>query len=127
MFSFTTTGSKLSTPNAAIFPSVQYFTTAFVFSMPFSETTKAVVKYCTEGNIAAFGVESFDPAVVKENLLNCSPNIAMKAIELLNTYGAERGPNGMPKFLPGINIIFGLGRETKKTYEFNMNALKKIY
>lgn len=91
------------------------------------EKTKAVVKYCTEGNIAAFGVESFDPLVVKENTLNCSPHIAMKAIKILNDLGSERGENGMPKFLPGINIIFGLGAESKKTYEYNMAAFKEIH
>jgi radical SAM superfamily enzyme with C-terminal helix-hairpin-helix motif len=99
----------------------------FVINERGIEITKAIVKYCTEGNVAAFGVESFDPVVVKENTLNCKPNIAMKAIEILNKYGSERGPNGMPKFLPGINIIFGLGHETKKTHEHNMEALKKIY
>jgi len=39
------------------------------------EITKAVVKYCSSGNIAAFGVESFDKVVVKENTLNSSPKI----------------------------------------------------
>ena len=33
----------------------------------------------------------------------------------------------MPKFLPGINIIFGLRNESKKTHEENMKWLKKIY
>lgn len=86
--------------------------------------TKAIVKYCTEGNIAAFGVESFDKVVVKQNLLNTAPLIAHKAIQIINQYGAERGPNGMHKYLPGINIIFGLLGESKKTHEANMNALQ---
>ena len=60
-------------------------------------------------------------------MLNCHPNIAMKAIEILNKYGSERGNNGMPKYLPGINLIYGLGHETKKTHEHNINALKQIY
>ena len=88
--------------------------------------TKAVVKYCTPGNIAAFGVESFDPEVVKANLLNTTPSIAMKAIKVINKYGAERGENGMHAFLPGINIIFGLIGESKKTHQRNMEALQKI-
>ena len=46
------------------------------------EITKAIVEHCTSGNIAAFGVESFDPVVVKENLLNTAPAMAMKAIEI---------------------------------------------
>tara|TARA_Y100000310_G_scaffold341787_1_gene442102 strand:- start:4685 stop:6154 length:1470 start_codon:yes stop_codon:yes gene_type:complete len=91
------------------------------------EITKAVVKYCTSGNIAAFGVESFDKVVCKENNLNSSPKIAYEAIKILNKYGSERGKDGMPKYLPGINIIFGLRGESKKTHEENITWLKKIY
>jgi len=90
------------------------------------EITKAIVKYCTEGNIAAFGVESFDKEVVKENNLNCEPEGAYDAIKVLNKYGGERGHNGMPRFLPGINLLFGLKGENKKTHEQNMKWLKKI-
>ena len=97
-----------------------------VISKEGEEITKAIVKYCTSGNIAAFGVESFDPKVVKANLLNTSPTVARKAIEIINRYGAERGKNGMHKFLPGINIIFGLLDENKETHQKNMEALQKI-
>tara|TARA_Y100000310_G_scaffold159075_1_gene158533 strand:- start:7760 stop:9211 length:1452 start_codon:yes stop_codon:yes gene_type:complete len=90
------------------------------------EITKAIVKYCTPGNIAAFGVESFDTEVVKANLLNTHPLIAMKAIKIINKYGAKRGKNGLHKFLPGINIIFGLLKETKSTQIKNMETLQKI-
>ncbi|MBS3126673.1 radical SAM protein [Candidatus Woesearchaeota archaeon] len=90
------------------------------------EITKAIVEYCTPGNIAAFGVESFDPDVVKANLLNTHPIIAMKAIRIINKYGAERGEDGLPKFLPGINIIFGLLHETKETHKKNMEALQQV-
>ncbi len=90
------------------------------------EITKAIVQYCTAGNIAAFGVESFDPEVVKANLLNTAPLMAMKAIRIINQFGAQRGDNGLPKFLPGINIIFGLLQETKQTHLKNMEALRQI-
>ncbi|MEK6809906.1 MAG: radical SAM protein [Nanoarchaeota archaeon] len=90
------------------------------------EITKAIAEYCTPGNIAAFGVESFDPIVVKENLLNTTPLMAMKAIRIINKYGAERGENGLPKFLPGINIIFGLLGETKETHKKNREALQQV-
>lgn len=98
----------------------------FVSSQKGEEITKAIVQYCTAGNIAAFGIESFDPAVTKANLLNCSAPVAMKAIESINKYGKDRGENGMPKYLPGINIIFGLADESKRTHEINMEYLKKI-
>ncbi len=91
------------------------------------EITKSIVKYCTSGNVAAFGIESFDEVVVKENTLNTSPKIAYEAIKIVNKYGAERGENGMPKYLPGINLIFGLRGESKKTHEENMKWIKKIY
>jgi radical SAM superfamily enzyme with C-terminal helix-hairpin-helix motif len=89
--------------------------------------TKAIVEYCTSGNIAAFGIESFDPVVTRANTLNCSAAVAMKAIASINKYGKERGANGMPKYLPGINIIFGLAEESKKTHEINMEYLKKCF
>lgn len=91
-----------------------------------TEKTKLIVQYCTEGNVAAFGVESFDREVIKANYLNADPESVFNAIKILNTYGAERGPNGMPKFLPGINILFGLNKENKKTHEKNMLWLKKF-
>ncbi len=90
------------------------------------DVTKAIVKYCTEGNIAAFGVESFDKEVYRENNLNCRAEEAYDAVKLLNKYGSERGANGMPRFLPGINLLFGLKGEGKKTNTENMLWLKKI-
>ncbi|MDP3734450.1 MAG: radical SAM protein [Nanoarchaeota archaeon] len=90
------------------------------------EITEAIVNYCTPGNIAAFGVESFDPDVVKANLLNTTPAIAMKAIRIINKYGAKRGANGLPCFLPGINIVFGLIDESKTSHQRNMDALQAI-
>jgi len=90
------------------------------------DKTKVIVEYCTEGNIAAFGVESFDRDVIKANNLKATPEIIYHAIEILNKYGSSRGPNGMPRFLPGINILFGLNRESKKTQDENLFWLQKI-
>ncbi|MCK5107342.1 MAG: radical SAM protein, partial [Nanoarchaeota archaeon] len=88
--------------------------------------TELIVKYCTSGNVAAFGIESFDPEVVKLNTLNTSPIVANKAIKIINEFGSERGENGMPKFLPGINLLFGLIGENKDTHKRNVDALHKI-
>ena len=96
------------------------------------EKIKLVVEYCTPGNIAAMGVESFDAEVVKKNNLNSSPETTMRAIKLINKYGGicgdekDKDYNGMQKFLPGINIIFGLIGEGKKTQEENMKYLQEI-
>lgn len=97
-----------------------------VISKTGEEITRAIVKYCTPGNVAALGIESFDPEVIKANFLNTSPETALKAISIINKYGAEKGSNGMPKFLPGINIIFGLLNESKETHQRNTEALQKI-
>ncbi|MBN2881712.1 radical SAM protein [Candidatus Woesearchaeota archaeon] len=90
------------------------------------EKTKTICKYTTEGNIAAFGVESFDDVVIKKNNLNTNPEESFEAIKIINKYGNERGSNGMPKFLPGLNLLFGLEGESKKTHEANMLWLNKI-
>jgi len=90
------------------------------------ELTKAIVEYCTPGNIAAFGVESFDPVVVKDNDLVTTAEQTYQAIKIINELGSEIGKNGMPKYLPGINIIFGLKGESKGSNAHNMNWLKKF-
>ncbi|OVE74613.1 hypothetical protein BVX95_01850 [archaeon D22] len=90
------------------------------------EITKIIVKYCTPGNIAAFGVESFDMEVIKKNQLNSTPSATMRAVEIINKYGKERGENGMSKLLPGINILFGLQGETKQTHAENMKYFSEI-
>ncbi len=90
------------------------------------DKVKLIVKYCTPGNVAAFGVESFDSKVISENNLNSDPDITLKAIRLINKYGKEIGVNGMQRFLPGINILFGLKGESKKTHEENMKYFKQI-
>ena len=90
------------------------------------EITKTLVKYCTPGNVAAFGLESADPRVIEENNLNTSPEECLKAVELLNRIGGKRGENGMPYLLPGLNFVFGLKGETKNTFELNFQFLKKL-
>ncbi|UCE73995.1 MAG: radical SAM protein [Methanomassiliicoccales archaeon] len=87
---------------------------------------KSLVKYCTSGNVLALGMESADPKVIKANNLNATPDQVMKAVSLINEFGAERGENGMPKLLPGINILCGLSGETKSTYEHNFRFLMDI-
>ena len=95
-------------------------------AMVTEEKTKTIVKHCTEGNVAAFGVESFDRDVIRSNFLNSSPEQTYEAVKIINKYGAESGKNGMPNFLPGINLLYGLIGESGKTNEENMLWLKKI-
>jgi radical SAM superfamily enzyme with C-terminal helix-hairpin-helix motif len=90
------------------------------------EIAKTIIKYHTSGDVAAFGVESIDPIVIKKNNLKANENDVLFAIKLLNKVGAKIGINGMPELLPGINLLFGLKGETKQSYFINLNFLKKI-
>jgi len=87
---------------------------------------KALIKYGTPGNVVAFGLETADPKVAKRNNLNATAEETYEAVKILNEVGAKRGPNGMPWLLPGINIIFGLPGETKKSYEITFQFLKRL-
>jgi len=90
------------------------------------EVLKLLVKYCTSGNVLSFGMESADPMVIEENNLNAQPEDVMKAIEIVNSIGGERGPTGLPAVLPGINLISGLKGETKETFKLNLRFLKEV-
>lgn len=87
---------------------------------------KLIVEYCTEGNCAPMGIESFDPEVIERNSLTCSSDILFRAIENINIAGAEVGPRGLPKLLPGLNIIYGLPGETFRTHQINLDGLSHI-
>lgn len=87
---------------------------------------KIIIKYHTPGDVAAFGVESVDPVVIKQNNLKADEEEIIKAIKLLNKVGGKKGYNGMPELLPGLNFVFGLKGESKKTFEKNYDFLKKI-
>lgn len=90
------------------------------------EITKILMKYHTPGNVAAMGVETADPKVVKMNNLKVMPEEAFFAVKLISEVGRVRGWNGMPHILPGINFVLGLPGETKETYVLNMEFLRKL-
>ena len=90
------------------------------------EITKAICKYCTPGNVAAFGIESVHPEVILRNNLGITKEICLKAIRSINKYGSSVGDNGAPFFLPGINILLGLIGENKEALDYNYEFLKEI-
>ena len=57
------------------------------------EIAKILVRYCTPGNVAAFGVESFDEKVISKNCLLTEPEDVLKAVGILNEIGGKRGEN----------------------------------
>jgi len=48
-------------------------------------------------------------------------------ISLFNEIGSSRGNTGLPELLPGLNFVFGLMGETKKTFRLNYDFLRLIY
>ncbi|MEM0345035.1 MAG: radical SAM protein [Thermofilaceae archaeon] len=90
------------------------------------EALKVIVEYHTPGDVAALGVESADPKVVKANNLKAMPEDSLEAVRVINEVGARRGWNGMPELLPGINFVLGLRGETRETYERNLEFLRRI-
>jgi radical SAM superfamily enzyme with C-terminal helix-hairpin-helix motif len=89
------------------------------------EIAHIICKYNTAGDTAAMGMESADPAVVKANDLKSSPEETMRAIEVINEAGARR-EEGIPKLLPGINLIHGLPGEGMDTFRKNYEFLKSV-
>ena len=86
-----------------------------------------IIKECTTpGNVLALGMESADPRVITENNLNSTPELTLKAIRMINEIGSEKGENGMPYLLPGLNFIYGLDGETADTYDMNLEFLKRL-
>lgn len=90
------------------------------------EIARVIVKYHTSGDVAAMGMESADPAVIKANCLKAMPEDVKEAIEIINKVGGMRGKNGMPELLPGLNFIQGLKGETKETFNLNLQFMQGL-
>ncbi|HJJ43424.1 MAG TPA: radical SAM protein [Methanocorpusculum sp.] len=89
------------------------------------EALLAIIQGHTEGDIAAFGVESVDPVVIEANNLKGSADQIFRAVEIVNEVGAVRR-NGIPELLPGLNFIGGLAGETAETFSLNKAFLDRI-
>ena len=87
---------------------------------------KVLIKYHTPGDVAAFGLESADPVVSKNNNLGNDPESVLKAIRIVNEVGRRRGWNGLPEILPGLNFVLGLPGETRSTFERNAEFLREL-
>lgn len=89
------------------------------------EISRIICEYNTAGDTAAMGLETVDPVVVKLNDLKCSRDEAMTAIEIINEHGARRSA-GIPRLLPGINLIHGLPGESDSTFQQNHEFLHEV-
>ncbi len=86
---------------------------------------EAIANAVTPGDTMALGVESFDPVVLKQNSLKVNKEEAFFAVKMINELGGRR-KQGLPKILPGINLIHNLIGENLNTFKHNYNALKEI-
>lgn len=89
------------------------------------EALAAIVAGHTPGDIAAFGMETADPAVVAANNLKAMPDDVFRAIEVVNDVGGKR-TRGTPELLPGLNFIVGLAGETPATFDANEAFFRRV-
>jgi len=80
----------------------------------------------TSGDVLSFGVESFDEKVLKLNKREGDPEKILTAVRIVNDIGGIRDENGIPRLLPGVNLLFGLMGEEENTYDLNFTYLKRI-
>ncbi len=85
-----------------------------------------LVRLTSPGNLLSFGLESADPAVMEANNLNIDAEGCLEAIRMVNAVGRERGENGMPRLLPGLNFVAGLTGETKTTFDLDRAFLRRL-
>lgn len=89
------------------------------------EALGVIVRYHTAGDVAAFGMETADPAVVAANNLKADAAMVMDAIRIVNEVGGVRD-RGVPHLLPGLNFVCGLAGETEATYDKNEAFLRDV-
>lgn len=89
------------------------------------EALRSIVRYHTTGDVAAFGMETADPAVTAANNLKALPDEVFRAIEVVNEVGNVRR-DGIPELLPGLNFVCGLLGETTRTYDLNEQFLSRV-
>ena len=89
------------------------------------EALREIIRYHTPGDVAAFGMETADPAVVRKNNLKAGTEDVFRAIQIVNEEGGMRREN-VPELLPGLNFVCGLAGETEETYELNERFLALV-
>ncbi len=90
------------------------------------EIARTISEYNTPGDTAPLGVESVDPEVIRMNNLKATFKESLLAIEVINKAGGWREGKELPKLLPGVNFLYGLPGETRRTYELNFIFLKEV-
>ncbi|MGA1872926.1 MAG: radical SAM protein [Thermoplasmatota archaeon] len=85
-----------------------------------------IVEHTTPGTVLALGLESADPEVRRLNNLNSGPGEIIDAVRMMNEVGGERGENGLPRLLPGINFLGGLPGQVPESFSYDIDLLESI-
>ena len=85
----------------------------------------SIASHCSVGNTLSFGVESFDKEVRDANNLGGTANDIIFAIELVNRICPER-VDGIPRLLPGLNLLYGLPGQSERSLRIDREYLKLI-
>src|SRR6267143_6517621 len=85
-----------------------------------------LARRASPGNSLSVGLASADPRVTEANNLNIDADGCLEAVRMVNAVGKARGASGMPVLLPGLNFVAGLDGETKKTFDLNLEFLKRL-
>ncbi|SJZ38799.1 radical SAM protein [Selenihalanaerobacter shriftii] len=95
------------------------------FSKEAAQILETIAQYNTPGDVAAFGLESTDPKVLEANNIGTTVEKTLQAIKMMNEHSGYR-EDGVPKLLPGVNLLHGLQGESKETMELNFKFLKEV-
>jgi radical SAM superfamily enzyme with C-terminal helix-hairpin-helix motif len=89
------------------------------------EALRVIIRHHTSGDVAAFGMETADPDVVRANNLKADADDVFHALRIVNEEGGMRR-NDVPELLPGLNFVCGLAGETMRTYDLNEQFLVRV-
>ena len=85
----------------------------------------SIARHCSVGNSLSFGVESFDQEVRDANNLGGTADDVVFAIDLVNRTCPDR-LDGVPRLLPGLNLLYGLPEQSERSLSIDREYLKNI-
>ena len=92
-----------------------------------AEVIDIICQYNFSGDVAAFGLESADPAVLAANRVETTPEETLAAVRLMNEIGGRR-EQGIPKLLPDTSIFStGCGGKTGGALEDQFSVFAEPY
>jgi len=87
---------------------------------------KAILANCSDGNFPNLRVITFDDDVQLQNNTTATMDQSRKAIDILGESGRARGPSGLPRILPAIELVYGLPGERQRSLDANLRSLREL-